>query len=206
MPVGQDLAAVILSAGASSRMAEFKPLLPLGNSTVIETAIGTFKQAGIPDITVVVGHRADDLKAVLDRVDGVRCVTNEKYREGMFSSVIAGIRSLRSGIKAVFILPADIPLVRSDTIELIAETYCRRRPRIFYPTYKKKRGHPPLIPAQLFPEILSWTGVGGLQSLLERHDAESMEIEVRDEGILLDLDTPEDYESACKAYGHGGKR
>jgi len=167
--------------------------------TVIETVIGTFRQAGISDITVVLGHRADDLKPLLERAH-VRWVINDKFNEGMFSSIIAGLRSLRPGIRGVFLLPADIPLVKKATIEKIASEQRNFGDLIFYPTYMKQRGHPPLIPSRLFPEILSWNGQGGLQSLLELHEKEAHEVEAQDEGILLDIDTPEDYRNVCSLY------
>ena len=204
MPAEKALAAIILAAGYSSRMAAFKPLLPLGQSTVIETVISTFLLAGISDITVVLGHRADDLKPVLDR-SHVSWIYNERYSEGMYSSVVSGVSwlfSAKEGVKGVFLLPADMPLVKSLTINKIAMAYGRTGSHIFYPTYLKQRGHPPLIPADLFPEILSWNGPGGLQSLLERHEERACEVEVQDKGILMDIDTPEDYSEICRVYEH----
>jgi len=202
MSVEEHLAAIILAAGYSSRMAAFKPLLPLGHSTVIETAISTFRYANINEITVVLGYRADDLKPVLDR-SNVRWIYNERYEEGMYSSVIAAISelSLRTTVKGVFLLPADIPLVKSLSIKAIAIAFSRSGMHIFYPTYVKRRGHPPLIPSDLFPEILAWNGPGGLQSLLEQHEDWACEVEVQDEGILMDIDTPEDYSKICRVYG-----
>src|SRR5271157_2877014 len=172
MAVDEDLAAIVLAAGYSSRMSDFKPLLTLGNLTVIEIVIGIFLQAGINDITVVLGHRADDLKSVLAPLH-VRCVFNEKYNEGMFSSVAAGLRSLGPVVKGVFLLPVDMPLVKSLTIEKIARAYREFGAYIFYPAFMNRRGHPPLIPSTLFPEILSWRGPGGLQSLLAGHETEA---------------------------------
>jgi len=199
MPGGQRLAAIILSAGFSSRMEEFKPLLPLSNSTIVEAAISIFVQAGISDITVVLGHRADDIKPILDRLH-VRWAVNEKYKDGMFSSILAGLRALGSKIGAVFLLPVDIPLVQSATVEKIAAAYKNLGAHIFYPTYNKQRGHPPLIPSFLFQDIMSSDGAGGLQALLERHDAEALEIDVPDEGILFDVDTRADYERMRRLY------
>jgi molybdenum cofactor cytidylyltransferase len=96
-------------------MAAFKPLLPSGHSTVIETVLSTFLQAGISDFTVVLGRRADDLKPVLDH-SNVRCIYNERYNERRCSSVVSGLHSLRTGVKGVFMLPADMPQVKSLTI------------------------------------------------------------------------------------------
>ena len=198
MPVN-ELAAIVPAAGCSSRMAAFKPLLPLGHSTVIETVISTFLQAGISDITVVLGHRADDLKSVLERLD-VRWVLNDRYNEGMFSSILTGLRSMRHDVKGVFLLPVDMPLIMSLTIKKITMAYNRSGSHIYYPRYLKQRGHPPLIPSDLFPEILDWKGLGGLQSVLKCHEARACDVEVQDMGILMDIDTPEDYSETFRVY------
>jgi len=203
MHTEKDLAAIILSAGFSSRMAAFKPLLPMGNSTVIETVINIFLQAGISDITVVLGHRADDLKPVVDR-SHVWWIFNERYDEGMYSSVVSGVSGLysaRAEVKGVFLLPVDMPLISCLTIKKITMAYSISGSHIFYPTYLKQRGHPPLIPSDLFSEILAWNGPGGLRSFLERYEARASGVEVQDKGILMDIDTPEDYSEICRVYG-----
>jgi CTP:molybdopterin cytidylyltransferase MocA len=203
MHTEKDLAAIILSAGFSSRMAAFKPLLSMGNSTVIETVINIFLQVGINNITVVLGHRADDLKPVVDR-SHVRWIFNERYDEGMYSSVVSGVSGLysaRAEVKGVFLLPVDMPLISSLTIKKITMAYSISGSHIFYPTYLKQRGHPPLIPSDLFSEILAWNGPGGLRSFLERYEARASGVEVQDKGILMDIDTPEDYSEICRVYG-----
>ncbi len=203
MHTEKDLAAIILSAGFSSRMAAFKPLLSMGNSTVIETVINIFLQVGINNITVVLGHRADDLKPVVDR-SHVRWIFNERYDEGMYSSVVSGVSGLysaRAEVKGVFLLPVDMPLISCLTIKKITMAYSISGSHIFYPTYLKQRGHPPLIPSDLFSEILAWNGPGGLRSFLERYEARASGVEVQDKGILMDIDTPEDYSEICRVYG-----
>ena len=100
------IAAVILAAGQSSRMEDFKPLLPLGNKCVTERVLHAFRAAGITDLIVVTGHRADELQRVVAPLK-VRCVENSRYHQGMFSSVRTGIRALAASCEAFFIHPAD---------------------------------------------------------------------------------------------------
>ena len=88
--------AIILAAGLSSRMERFKPLLPLGSTTMIERVISLFRHSGIVDIPVVIGHNQADLDPVI-RSSGARPVVNPHFEDGMFSSVVAGVRSLRKG-------------------------------------------------------------------------------------------------------------
>ncbi len=192
-----DFAAIVLAAGYSSRMGRFKPLLPLCGSPVIAHGVAALRTAGVDPVTVVLGHRGDEVRPLLDRLR-VRCVVNPEFDSGMYSSVVAGIRSLDPGVAACFVLPADMPAVRSGTIALIGRTYRRTGASIVYPVFRGVRGHPPLISSSLFSEIASSDGKGGLRSVLEVHEEQAREVRVLDEGVALDLDTPADYRHACQ--------
>jgi uncharacterized radical SAM superfamily Fe-S cluster-containing enzyme/CTP:molybdopterin cytidylyltransferase MocA len=185
-----SLAALVLAAGYSSRMGEFKPLLPIGSSTAIERAIDVFLAAGIADVTVVTGHRAEDLRSVLQR-KGVREVFNPDFDKGMYSSVVAGARSLRLGVSACFVLPADMPLVLPGTVQSLASAFGKVPASVLYPMFQERRGHPPLIRRDVLEEALQAEPADGLRGLLARRRA-VREIEVADEGIHLDMDTPAD--------------
>ena len=191
-PYVKAVSAIILAGGYSMRMKQFKPLLPLGDSTIIEKTINLFRNSGVNDITVVIGFRANDLKIVLDSI-GVKWVYNQDYQQGMYSSVVAGVNSLPAYMKGFFLLPADMPLVKKETIEKMLRVYNSTEYDIIYPTYKGRRGHPPLISASLFPAIKDWDGCGGLRALLSQYQNGATQVDVTDQDILTDMDTPEDY-------------
>ena len=195
----KNVSAIILAGGYSMRMKEFKPLLPLGDSTVIENTINVFRNSGVRDITVVIGFRANDLKVVLDRI-GVKWAYNKNYSEGMYLSVLAGVCSLPANTDGFFLLPADMPLVKHETIEELVWVYNSTEYDIIYPTYKGRRGHPPLISSKLFPAIKNWDGSGGLRALLSQYQKVATQVEVSDENILNDMDTPKDYINLCKLF------
>jgi putative nucleotidyltransferase with HDIG domain len=88
--------------------------------------------------------------------------------------------------------PVDTPLIRPATVAALAKRHAAEGGAVLYPRFRSERGHPPLIPRHLFDEILAGDGEGGLRALLQRHACE--EVDVADAGILLDMDTPEDYE------------
>ncbi|MBP2645487.1 MAG: metal dependent phosphohydrolase [Firmicutes bacterium] len=199
MRIEHGLAALILAGGYSSRAPGFKPLLPLGNSVVIENTINNFRRANIVDIIVVAGHRLDELLPILNRLP-VRPVFNENYSEGMFSSVVAGVQSLWQDTEAFFLLPADMPLVRSHTIKLLGRAYKRTGADVIYPVFRGRRGHPPLITARLAPVISTWDGTEGLRQLLKKYESKAYEVEVSDEGVMLDVDTQADYREACERW------
>lgn len=184
------LAALILAAGYSSRMGRFKALLPLDGESAIARVVGTFRQAGIERIGAVTGHNAELLDPVLLEL-GVSAISNPNYSHGMYSSVQAGLASLSAEVDACFLLPVDIPLVRPATIKALAARFAAERPSIVYPYFSGQRGHPPLIARALFAEILA--GDGGLRALLKNHQSTTADVDVLDEGIRLDMDTPEDY-------------
>lgn len=198
----KQLTAIILAAGYSSRMGAFKPLLPFGESTVLERSIALFRDAGIHDIRVVVGHRSSDLLPLLERLN-VTPLLNERYQEGMFSSVLTAAESLDSVRGAFFLLPVDIPLVRRETVELLTRSYGSAGKGILYPAFQGTRGHPPLIATAYREAILSWSGNGGLKELLMQYETDSATVETGDEGTLLDMDTPEDYERLRESLQKG---
>jgi CTP:molybdopterin cytidylyltransferase MocA len=190
-----SLAAIVLAAGYSSRMGSLKPLLPLWGSAVIAHGIAALREAGV-EPTVVLGNMADEVRRVLVPLR-VRCVMNHEYDRGMYTSVMAGVRSLDRGVAACFVLPADMPAVRASTIARLARSRGRTGASVVYPVFRGARGHPPLISSRLFSAITSGDGEGGLERVLAAHEDQARELRVRDEGVLLDLDTPEDYRRVC---------
>ncbi len=191
MNTGDDIAALILAAGNSSRLGTFKPLLPLGRTTVIEEAVQCFQAAGVDDIRVVTGYQAEKLSPVLRHL-GVREIFNPDYAQGMLSSVRAGMGSLESKIAAFFLLPVDIPLVKPRTIKTLLEAYRQSPARITYPCFQGVRGHPPLIPLACI-DNLPTECTGGFQAFLSRYNGCALDLDVLDAAVLLDCDTPTDY-------------
>jgi len=189
--------AIILAAGYSQRMKQFKPLLDLGGKPVIERVISSFADAGIADIRVVAGFFKEKLIQALAGLS-VRVIINDLYAAGMFSSVQAGVKSLDSSTEAFFLMPADVPLVRPETIRYLAGSRDLYRDKIIIPVFGIKRGHPPLIAARFTGNIIDHSGEKGLGGLFDLLNAHIVSLPVPDGNILLDMDTPEDYTTLCK--------
>jgi len=184
-------AAIILAAGLSRRMERFKPLLSVGGKTFIDHLISTFL-SNDTEVYVVVGYHGEELReATKDR--NVVIVDNPDYKLGMFTSVQAGVHALSSGYDAFFVMPVDIPLIRPATIKSLLATSRQYAGRIIYPVFRKKRGHPPLIPMDLAQTIIGWKKDGNLREVLNSLESLSMEVSVPDSNILLDIDTADDY-------------
>lgn len=197
----ENILALILAAGRSTRMGAFKPLLPLDGRTLLEKIIEAYRLAGISRMLVVLGHRSAEVKGLLDK-GKIDWVVNEKYDQGMFSSVLTGVKHLRPDCKAFFLHPADIPLVRPETLTGLSAAMTEKKPLICYPFHNGRRGHPPLISAKLIPDILAFDEPGGLRALLSRHQPNALHIECPDQGILMNLNTPEDYAKIAQYVSH----
>lgn len=192
-PISHSFAAIVLAAGASSRMGRLKPLLPLAGRTALERSITLFRESGVDDILVVVGNQADDLRPLIE-LCGARCIYNAQWETGMYSSVGAGASALRPSTCAAFVLPADVPLVRSATIRQLAAAFDGRLERIVYPVFDQRRGHPPLIARSMLAETAHGAS-GPLHTLLLAHEHSAIEVPVADEAIHLDMDTPADFDA-----------
>lgn len=188
----QKFSAVIIAAGFSSRMHTFKPLLKLGEQTILEKVIGTFAKAGVQEIIVVLGHKQELLEPIVKSLNQ-KCIINDAYQEGMFSSIQAGVRTLSFDSDAFFMMPVDLPLVQVETISRMIDHFTNQPLDILHPTTNGKKGHPPLIASQLFQHILQYDGSGGLKALLNASHYHVGFLDVDDQGILQDMDTEEDY-------------
>jgi len=189
------IAAILVAGGFSTRMKRWKPLLPLAGTTVVEHALAAFGDTEIDERIVVLGHRADELAPVVQRA-GARAVVNPSFDQGMYTSVVAGVQALAPSVRAAFVLPADMPAVKRRTVALLARTWQQTGADVIYPSFSGERGHPPLISARVFPEILRGDGRGGLRRVLAAHEGRAIELNVLDEGVVIDLDTPADYQRA----------
>lgn len=192
-PARQRLAAIVLAAGASSRMGSLKPLLSLAGVTALERSVTSFRDAGIDEVIVVLGHRAQELQPLAERC-GARSIYNANFREGMYSSLVAGVQALPKWALGAFVLPADVPLVREATIRQLAAAFAVHPDGIIYPVYDVQRGHPPLIARRILNEAAHGES-GPLCDLLRRHEQSAVDLSVGDEAIHLDMDTPADFKT-----------
>ncbi len=195
------LSAIILSAGLSSRIGDFKPLLPLGGVRLLERVISLYRSAGVSDIRVVAGFRAKEVAALAESC-GARTVINPDFAQGMFSSVIAGISDLSQNCAGFFVHPVDIPLVRRRTLIDLQAAFLPGKASVCYPAFLDARGHPPLISAIHVKALGTGMWQGGLREFLSGYEAESVNVPVADAFILKDIDTPEHYARALVCMDH----
>jgi molybdenum cofactor cytidylyltransferase len=188
------IAAVILAAGTSSRMGTAKQLLRLGDTTLLGQVIARVRAARIDEIVLVLGHDAARIQSAIDTT-AVRIVTNESFRDGMASSLSAGLAALGREVSAAFIVLADQPFVRPETLDILIERFRASRPVIVVPMYNGARGNPVLLDRSIFPEVLSLRGDVGARAIFGNHQEGIAKVAVDDPGILLDFDNQEDWEN-----------
>ncbi|WP_024955574.1 DVU_1551 family NTP transferase [Sulfurospirillum arcachonense] len=193
-----NMAVLIIAAGYSSRMHDFKPLLPLGKTKALKRLIQTYQKHGIKHIYVVTGHNQEEiLKELKD--DDVAIVYNEKYDNGMFSSIQKGLSMMSEAIEAFYMQPVDIPLVKVESLERLYNAYKSGHKGLIYPIFLGRKGHPPLIDIKYKNSILVSDGEGGLKQVLEAFKDDALHVSVCDQSVMMDMDTFEDY-GALVAY------
>ena len=195
------IAAVVLAAGQSRRMGRFKPLLPLRGKPVLARVIENVLSAGgIGPLVIVTGHDVDRVSPIILNYP-VRAVHNAAYASGgMLSSIQTGLATLKGEADAVFIVLGDQPMVRPQTLAATAAAWrcANPRPRIVLPTHAGKHGHPILLSADGIDEVLSLSTDQTLKAYTDRHVERTLELDIEDPAVLLDLDTPADYAAAIQ--------
>ena len=201
--VNNRIGAVILAAGYSSRMGAFKPGLHIGDETVISRLVGSFRSAGISDIVVVSGHNRQELLSLINGLEVTESY-NEKYPEGMFTSIQAGVQKTDKALRGFFLIPVDCPLLEAETIDLLVSNI-RDDSSFVVPCYRGKKGHPLYIPMKYRDEILNYDGNGGLKAITDKYDDQMIRIETGRESTVMDMDTPAAYEELKAFYQRGMK-
>ena len=188
--------ALILAAGKSVRMGEAKQLLALENGTVLEKTLENVRRADVDEIVIVLGASADVIREQLPAavLEHVKIVVNSDYETGMASSLRAGLDGLGPEINAALIVLGDQPFVRPATLDRILEKYRDTGPRIVIPVHNGRRGNPVLLDRSLFAEAMALVGDVGCRAIFGRHTEAIIGVDVDDPGILLDIDSREDYE------------
>lgn len=190
------VAALVLAAGASSRMAPDNKLLlrdTNGLAMVGRVALACCaSRANL--VTVVTGHQAIDVeRAVRAAVpdDRLNFVHSEDYAAGLSASLKAGIGSLPAHTDAALVCLGDMPLVTGTLIDRLVAVHAAAGSAIVVPTCRGRRGNPVLWPRRFFPDIAALSGDAGARILLRAYAAEVMDIEMATDAVLQDFDTPE---------------
>ncbi len=197
------IGAIILAAGESKRMGFPKALLPCTGSDGSETTflghlLGVMNQSRAEPIVVVLGHDGERIRSSVPKASWGRArpVLNDRYREGMLTSIVAGLDAVeRSPAEGCLVLPVDHPAVSAEIVDLLIDHYQQTPCPILLPVHGGRRGHPVLFSRAVFGEIRRAPESVGARQAVWDHQEDLLEVEVQDPGIGRDVDTPGDYRS-----------
>ena len=188
-----NIAAVVLCAGESKRMgSKNKLLLKVEGKTLIKNYIDNISKSNVSEIVIVTGHQSSEIEKELDGYD-LKFIYNEKYREGMSTSLNTGINSLSKNINAAIICLPDMPMIGIYEINKLIEYY---NPKIGHEicvaTYNDQRGNPVLWDKKYFKKLMQITGDKGGRYLLPKFLDKSVEVKLG-EAVAFDVDNESSY-------------
>jgi molybdenum cofactor cytidylyltransferase len=197
--------ALIPGAGRSKRMGRSKLALPLGERTVLEHVIGALQQAGVEQCLVVVGPHVPELVPLAEAA-GAKVLLLAEQTLAMRATVEQGLNWLEAHFHPHendnwLLVPADHPTLSAEVVGQLLQAYNgNRNCSIVVPTFQNKRGHPALLSWRHVAEIGKSPPHEGLNVYLRQHADVTLEVAVDSPDILVDLDTPEDYEKLRRSW------
>jgi CTP:molybdopterin cytidylyltransferase MocA len=173
-----------------------KPLLEYQGETFLDRQIRLYHQLGGP-VVVVLGFHADAVRAGLRAAGEALITVNPEPERGQLSSLQCGLRALPSGCEAAFFLPVDSPGVQPETLRALAGAWSleTNKPAFVVPRFDGRRGHPVLMNARLFAEMLALPDGATARDVVHRYRAETVQVDAADPAIHLDIDDAAAYEA-----------
>lgn len=198
------ISAIVLAAGESRRMGRPKQMLPWQGKTLLRHMLENLARSDAEEIILVLGHEADAIREGLTGLE-INIVINADYKQGMASSLRHGLRAMNPQSEAFLVLLADQPGIGPEIINRVIRDFRRADPRrgIVRPVCRGLRGHPVLMDVRYRQEALQLQGDVGARQILENHPDDILEIEMDQEAILIDIDTPEAYRKYAEKTGPG---
>ena len=184
--------AMILAAGASTRMGQAKASLPFRGGTFLSTVVEAAHAARLDPIIVVLGP---DGRKILENHDLGECTVawNPDTAAGPMASIQAGFGMLNRPVDALVVWHVDRPHVRSDTVATVVEAFRLSHCPIVVPTYEGRRGHPVLFAQAVFAELTCVPKGQGARVVVRKDPARVLEVPTADAAVLEDVDSPDDY-------------
>ena len=186
---------IILAGGASLRMGKPKPLLTIGQETFLQHITHTLQKARINETVVVLGAYGEEIQSTLTWYSG-KIVMNSEWQSGQLSSLKAGLSRYKTeDIHGVLVYPVDHPLVSQEVLVEMLHCFWTSDKNIIVPTFEGKRGHPVIFGRTMIEKLKSASNEKGAKEVVYLFPDEILEVPVNDVGILLNIDTPEDYQT-----------
>jgi molybdenum cofactor cytidylyltransferase len=198
------IGAIILAAGESRRMGQQKLLLPYAGRNVIQHIAGAATNSRADQTVVVTGHEPERIHEALDGFK-VAFAHNDRYVEGMLTSIRAGLAALPDNLEAFLVVLGDQPSLTSAVIDFLIDGFRASHKGIVVPYINDDSGHPIIIDAAYREEVMTQFDDTGLRGLIYGRPEEVHRLRVTHPGVLRDMDTPEDYERELRALEEQSK-
>jgi molybdenum cofactor cytidylyltransferase len=197
------ISAIVLAAGASSRMGQAKAALPLGQTgeTVVARVVRTLIEGGVPSVVVVAGAHIDAVRHAMPRHEPrARVVEHAGWEQGQLSSLLAGLRAIDDPLlEAAVVTLVDVPMVSPLTVAAVISEWRRSRAPIVRPASGDRHGHPVIFDRSVFADLRSANPNVGAKAVFAIHKDRIVNVEVNDPGAFEDIDTPEDYDKVLRS-------
>lgn len=201
------ISAIVLAAGASTRMGQAKAAMPFGRTgeTVLSRVVRTLLDGGAPEVVVVAGAHIDAVRAAMpafaEATAGrpgrprARIIEHLGWERGQLSSLIAGLDAIDTPlVEAALVTLVDVPMVRASTVAVVIEAWRRSRAPIVRPADHDRHGHPVIFDRSVFADLRAADPNTGAKAVFAIHRDRIVNVEVTDAGAFVDIDTPEDYQ------------
>jgi molybdenum cofactor cytidylyltransferase len=192
-------AGIILAAGGSTRFGKPKPLLDFHGQPFIRTIAQVALESGLDPVIVVIGAHENEVKGALSDLPAM-IISNPNWANGQSSSIRVGINALTRNVGAAIFLLADQPQVTKAIIHSLVETHARDLPSVVAPLINGRRGNPVLFDQRTFTDLKGLKGDEGGRAIFSKYSPTYLEW--ADEALLLDVDTPRDYQKLLD-FCHG---
>ncbi len=192
------VAGIVLAGGKSTRFGDTKQILPWGTTTLAAHSARVALDAGLDPVVVVLGHQADAVEQSLAGLP-VQLVFNADFAAGQSTSLRKGLQALAANAGAAVFLLADQPFVSADVLCSLVSAHRQSFAPACVPVFEGKRGNPVLFDRTLFRELVELQGDTGGRELLDRHRSAIVAVSAG-RGVLLDIDTVEDYQKLKSEY------
>ncbi|HYL02575.1 MAG TPA: nucleotidyltransferase family protein [Steroidobacteraceae bacterium] len=186
---GDGLYAIVLAAGASTRFGSPKQLVRIQGRPLLHTVVTRAAEVTGNALLVVLGAGAAELAPLLKHAAG-SVVINLQWRQGLASSIRAGVARLPAACTGVLLVLADQATVSADDLKRLAGSWRRQPQCIVAARYSGTTGVPAIFPRSYFPELAALRGDAGAQALIRR--SADRVVRVPMPSAAFNLDTPED--------------
>ena len=184
--------AIVLSAGASTRMGRPKALLAAGDRTFIRRILDTLRDGGVPEAVVVVRAGQEQVIVEVEASGFGRTVLNPRAEEGQLSSLIAGLDAVDGpGVDGVLVTLVDVPLIGAAAVRTLLERAAVSAAPVVRAVHQGRHGHPVIFKRQLFDALRRADPAAGAKAVVRAVQVE--DVETGDPGVVEDVDTPEEY-------------